>query len=94
MKNIFFQFAAKSLKKNRTRTLVTIVGIILSTAMLTAVTTIISSIQAYGIAYESQKLGDWHVSIRSLDGSQKEELEKLAKKNDIFQAVFIIGPWF
>ena len=85
MKNIFFQFAAKSLKKNRTRTLVTIVGIILSTAMLTAVTTIISSIQAYGIAYESQKLGDWHVSIRSMDRSQKEELEKDSRVSDVYE---------
>lgn len=76
MKNIFFQYAEKSLKKNRGRTLVTIVGIILSTAMLTAVTTMISSVQAYGIAYESQKLGDWHVSIRDMDGGDKEELEK------------------
>lgn len=85
MKNIFFQFAAKSLKKNRTRTIVTIVGIILSTAMLTAVTTIISSIQAYGIAYESQKLGDWHVSIRSMDGSQKEELERDSRVSDVYE---------
>ena len=85
MKNIFFQYAAKSLKKNRTRTLVTIVGIILSTAMLTAVTTIISSVQAYGIAYESQKLGDWHVSIRSVDGSEKEELEKDKRISRIYE---------
>lgn len=85
MKNIFFQYAAKSLKKNRVRTLVTIVGIILSTAMLTAVTTMISSVQAYGIAYESQKLGDWHVSIRDMDGGDKEELEKDKRISRIYE---------
>ena len=37
--NVFHKFAIKSLKLNRTRTIVTIIGIILSTAMLTAVTT-------------------------------------------------------
>ncbi|MGN0413986.1 MAG: ABC transporter permease [Agathobacter sp.] len=85
MKNIFFQYAAKSLKKNKTRTLVTIVGIILSTAMLTAVTTIISSVQAYGIAFEEQKTGDWHVSIRSMDRNQKEELEKDSRVSLVYE---------
>lgn len=85
MKNIFFQYAAKSLKKNRTRTLVTIVGIILSTAMLTAVTTIISSVQAYGIAFEKQETGDWHVSIRAMDRNQKEELEKDSRVSTVYE---------
>lgn len=42
--NVFHKFAIKSLKLNRTRTIVTIIGIILSTAMLTAVTTTVSSV--------------------------------------------------
>ena len=37
--NIFNKVALQGLKKNRTRTLVTIVGVILSAAMVTAVTT-------------------------------------------------------
>jgi len=41
--NVFHKFAIKSLKLNRTRTIVTIIGIILSTAMLTAVTTTVSN---------------------------------------------------
>ena len=39
--NIFHKVTLKSLKENRTRTLVTIVGIILSTAMFTAVTAMV-----------------------------------------------------
>ena len=45
--NVFHKFAIKSLKLNRTRTIVTIIGIILSTAMLTAVTTTVSSVQQF-----------------------------------------------
>ena len=47
--NIFHVYAAKSLRKNWTRTVVTVIGIMLSAAMLTAVTVIISSIRSYGI---------------------------------------------
>ena len=42
MKNVFTRLTAKTLKANRTRTMVTIIGILLATAMLTAVTTFIS----------------------------------------------------
>ena len=46
MKNVFTRLTAKTLKANRTRTMVTIIGILLATAMLsTAVTTFISSLQ-------------------------------------------------
>ena len=45
--NILRKVTAASLRKNKTRTIVTIVGIILSAAMLTAVTTFISSLQQY-----------------------------------------------
>ena len=37
--NIFNKVAMQGLKKNRTRTIVTIIGVVLSAAMITAVTT-------------------------------------------------------
>ena len=45
--NIFHKVTLKTLQKNRTRTLVTIVGIILSASMFTAVTTMVSSLSHY-----------------------------------------------
>ena len=45
--NIFHKVTIQSLKQNKTRTTVTIIGIILSAAMICAVTTFISSIQNY-----------------------------------------------
>ena len=43
--NIFHKVTLKNLKENKTRTLVTIVGIILSAAMFSATTISLSSLQ-------------------------------------------------
>lgn len=72
--NIFHAYAKKSLKKNRTRTIVTIIGIILSTAMVTAVTTMISSVLQYGIRYAQMTEGDWHIRVSSASAVRCEEL--------------------
>ena len=45
--NIFRRVAVKSLLKNRTRTIVTIIGVILSVAMFTAVTSAISTLYTH-----------------------------------------------
>lgn len=83
--NIFHRFAAKSLKANRTRTVVTIVGIVLSIAMLTAVTSIVSSIQAYGIAYETKLLGDWHVWVGAVDEGTRLAYEEDERVERIYE---------
>lgn len=75
--NIFHTYAVKSLKKNRARTIVTVIGIILSAAMLTAVTTMVSSIRQYGITYEEASVGDWHVRVYGVDAQKL-----LAFRND------------
>ena len=61
--NIMNQITLKGLKKNKTRTIVTIIGIILSAAMITAVTTFASSIQSYIVNYTISKTGDWHLKF-------------------------------
>ena len=67
--NIMNSLTLKSLKKNKTRTIVTIIGVILSTAMITAVTTLGSSVQNLLINNTIYNRGDWHarVVISSLD---------------------------
>lgn len=49
-----------SLKENRKRTTVTIIGIILSTALIMAVACMSVSFRASLIAYEKQQNGNWH----------------------------------
>ena len=60
MKNVFTNVTWKTLKKNRTRTLVTIIGILLAAAMLTAVTTFISSLRQYMIRVSIEDQGNWY----------------------------------
>ena len=56
--NVFTRTTIKTLKKNRTRTCVTIIGIILATAMLTAVTSFISSLQNYMLRAVITQMGN------------------------------------
>lgn len=60
--SVFQKVTLQSLKKNRTRTIVTIIGIILSAAMICAVTTFASSMQNYALQSAIYGDGDWHGS--------------------------------
>lgn len=72
--NVFHKFALKSLKQNRTRTIVTIIGIILSVAMLTAVTTTISSVQKFLLDMSIQENGTWHTMMHDISEGQAEKI--------------------
>ena len=61
--NIFQKVALQNLKKNRTRTLVTLIGVILSAALVTAVTSFGISLLSYMIQGNIQKRGDWHAAF-------------------------------
>ncbi len=65
--NVFHKVTLQSLKKNKTRTVVTIIGIILSAAMICAVTTFASSVQNYLIGYAIYNDGDWHGSAERVN---------------------------
>ena len=84
--NIFNKVTLESLKKNKTRTIVTIIGIILSSAMICAVTSFTSSFMNYlqqGVIYNT---GDWHGS--ELDGSYSL-YEDIAGSDETEYAVFM-----
>ena len=65
--NVFHKVTVESLKKNRVRTIVTIVGIILSAAMICAVTTFASSFYNYIGEYYKYVYGDWHGSAERVE---------------------------
>ena len=71
--NIFNKVALQGLKKNRTRTLVTIVGVVLSAAMITAVATFGTSLLNYMTNGSIAKYGDWHVEFLNVDSSFVQE---------------------
>ncbi|TAH64462.1 MAG: ABC transporter permease, partial [Anaerolineaceae bacterium] len=65
--NIMNKVTLKGLLKNKTRTIVTIIGVILSASMITAVTTFISSLQNYILDYTIANKGDWHGALYNID---------------------------
>jgi putative ABC transport system permease protein len=72
--NIFFSVTMKTLSRNKTRTLVTIIGIILSAAMLTAVTSFITSLQRYMLEVAVYNDGDWHGCLFDVGPDKTAEL--------------------
>lgn len=68
--NILNKVTLKILGKNKTRTAVTIIGIILSAAMITAVTTGVSSFQKLFINIEIEQSGDWYGRAMSVDSNK------------------------
>ena len=61
--NVLNRLTIKNLKLNRKRTIVTIVGIMLATALLVAVTTIATSMRESLIVRQKQKDGDFHFML-------------------------------
>lgn len=74
--NIFARITARTMKENKTRTIVTIIGVILSTAMITAVATLGGTFQNFFIEYTKEQDGNWHVAGLSLPVKEAEKAEK------------------
>lgn len=70
--NIFHKVTLKTLKENKTRTIVTIIGIILSLSMFTAVTASIASFQNHLLEMTKIRSGNWHISLPSANGSLQD----------------------
>ena len=73
--NVFHKVTLAALKKNKTRTIATIIGIILSAAMICAVTTSFASLRGFLIDFTVYNEGDWHGSAVSTDKNTLEELQ-------------------
>lgn len=71
--NIFNKTALRGLKKNRTQTIVTIVGVVLSSALITAVVTFGISLLDYMAAGAAEKYGGWHVAFENVSSSFVQE---------------------
>ena len=71
--HIFHKVVLQSLKRNRTRTIVTIIGVLLSAAMITAVTTFGVSLLDYMVEGATQKYGNWSAAFLDVDSSFVQE---------------------
>lgn len=77
--NVFSKVTLESLKKNRTRTVVTIIGILLSAAMICASTTLVSSMQNFVLRCEIYSSGDWHGAVYDAAYKDYEDIRDSGK---------------
>ncbi|MBQ8814467.1 MAG: ABC transporter permease [Lachnospiraceae bacterium] len=84
--NIFRKLTVKQLLKNRTRTLVTIVGIVLSASMICAVTTFASSLQQMMLDQAIYGNGDYYGSSEHVSAGLVEALRQDRRVSELFTA--------
>ena len=82
--NLLSKLTIKNLKLNKKRTIVTIIGIMLSVALLTAVSSMYSSsLQAF-INYETAEKGNFHVAYFNVPSDEIDLIRNNRKIDDIF----------
>ena len=65
--NIFHKTALEGLRKNRTRTFVTVIGVFLSATLFTTVATFGTSLLQYLINDSIDKYGGWYIDFVDVD---------------------------
>lgn len=73
--NLLNRLTIKNLKLNKHRTLVTIVGILLSVSLLTAVSSLFFSARSSLLLYQKQEQGNYHYSFQNLSLTDYETLK-------------------
>ncbi len=81
--NVLHKVTWKAMRKNRARTIVTAVGIFLSTALFCIVTTMGASMLSYLIDLQIAIGGEYHVSVTRVS---EEEAEKICAERDVASA--------
>lgn len=84
--NIFRKITLKNLVKNKTRTAVTIIGIILSLSMFTAVTTCVASVRDYLINVFEERDGSWYGAVYDIP---VEKAAKLSENKKVDKSVTV-----
>ncbi len=78
--NILKKFSIRNLKLNKKRTISTVIGIILSVALICAVSTMVSSFQATLIENAVNETGYYHLKINNIESN---DFNKLKSNRDI-----------
>ncbi len=88
--NIFRKYTLRNLKENKTRTLITIIGIILSVSMFTATIESFVTVQNLLLEYTENTVGSYHVSFHGINGAEADRITA-DKKVTAFTATEDIG---
>lgn len=89
--NILHTFTRRALKKNRMRTWVTIIGIVLSMALLTAVIEGAYSGLVYMRSVTTEDTGDWHAYFPELDEATAESVKEQDFVEDVVTTWRLVG---
>ena len=73
--NVFHKYTLQNLKKNKTRTIVTIIGIILSVAMFSATILSLSSAMHYMTSYVEQTVGKFYCELSDVSEQTATEIK-------------------
>lgn len=65
--NVMRNFTLRSLKRNKKRTAVTVIGVAISAAMITAVTVFVASLVGFIQRGTIADGGNWHAEVRSVE---------------------------
>lgn len=92
--NIVNRLTWKHMKMNRRRTAVTVVGVIISAAMMTAVFTMVTAWQQMCIDLTTQSSGVWHAAFEQLSPKQAQGIEQASSlKTTALQMERGYGLW-
>ncbi len=80
---ILNKLTMKNLKLNKKRTIVTIIGISLSVALICAITTFVVSFQNSMIEREIKTNGNYHIRVQNVSKENEKYLENNAKIQDV-----------
>lgn len=83
--NILNKLTVKNLKLNKKRTVVTVIGIILSVALISALSSLVVSFQNSMINYEKVNTGNFHTAFTDL---KLEDLDKFENNRQLESAFF------
>jgi putative ABC transport system permease protein len=81
--NVMRSFTLRSLKRNKKRTIVTIIGVVISVAMITAVTTLLYSFLDYLQRGTIADSGNWHARFTQVRAA---DLDKITESGKVDQA--------
>jgi len=82
--NVVNKLTLRHLLLNKKRTLVTIIGVILSVSMITAVTTFVASAQDMLIQDAIHDRGNWHAKFKDIDGAKADVFLSEAVEQALF----------
>ena len=78
--DVLKKITIKNLKLNKKRTIVTIIGIVLATSLITAITTMLASFQTSTLTYTKEHFGDYHLVVANVP---KDDLSRIQNLDNI-----------